>query len=383
MNPSRGPLAFTGRLAASACLASRPVTPAINFDISVLALQRFRAAYGQLGLPAPTLLRNLPERGWMPLSEPLAWLRDGSGQELAQAIRFQLGGATLQQWYHEAGGFTVCPTAVQVLRHHVSVGSYAQLVRGAPEQTGSFRLQTLDEDHGLATVFSSTPFCREWERGLIQGALDAPGDLLFSDVGWDPTRSLFLLRFVSEANRSHVRWALGEPEEPKVWRLRNRVRQLEQHNAYLEARVQPEPGARGGGASSAWLDPVSGAAQEGHLAERLRLIAQQPLPPPACLIAYGLQRQPTPEELRALGDAGHAATRRDDLLARLGEHDLGLLLKDIELPAARRVAQRLGARLQDQLGLSPRVIVMPYQGGSELALIALAKAALKTPAGNG
>jgi GGDEF domain-containing protein len=312
-----------------------------NLLISALALQRFRAACEQLDLPPPTLLRRLPERGWLPLSDPLAWLRDTSGQELPPALRFQLGAATLQQWYHEAGGFTLCPSAVQVLRHHVSVGSYAQMVRGVPEQIGSLRLQSLDENSGLATVFSSTPFCREWERGMLQGALDAPGDLLFSDVAWDPARHLFLLRFVSEANRGHIPWALGEPEELKVWRLRNRVRQLEQHNLYLEARVQPEPSARGGGASSAWLDPLSGAAQEAHLAERLRLLAEQPLPPPICLIAFGMADPPGAEQLRRLGAAGQAMTRRDGLLARLGEHQLALLLRDIEVPAAERVAQRL------------------------------------------
>lgn len=344
--------------------------------ISAIALQRFKAGFALLGLPPPTLLRDLPERGWLPLPDPMAWLRDASGEVLAPSIRFQLGHATLQQWYHEAGGFTQCPSAVQVLQHHVSHGSFAQMVRGAAAATGAFRLESLNETHGQASVYSSTPFCREWERGLIQGALDAAGDLLFSDVNWDPVRSLFLLRLVAEDNRHAIPWALGEPEEAKVWRLRNRVRQLEQGNAYLEARARPQPTARGS-SSTEWLDPISGAAQEAHLAERLRVLARQPLPPAACLVAFGLAHPPSTEALRQMGAAGQAATRRDDLLARLGEHDLALLLIDIEVAAAQRVAQRLVDRLTDQLGQAPRHMVLPYQGGDEVVMLTLAKAALR------
>ena len=95
-------------MAGEAGLPSKPtVNPVTNLQISALALRRFHAAYEQLGLPPPTLLRNLPERGWLALSEPLAWLRDGGGQELPAAVRFQLGAATLQQWYHVAGGFAL------------------------------------------------------------------------------------------------------------------------------------------------------------------------------------------------------------------------------------------------------------------------------------
>lgn len=354
-------------------------TPALG--ISAIVLQRVRHAYDKLELPSPALLRQLPGKGFLPFDDPYAWLRDGSGEVLAAAVRFQIGSSTLQDWYHEANGFALCPTALQTLRHHASIDSFGQWARGEPARLGHFRLMGLDEEQGLGSVHSSTPFCREWERGLIQGALDAAGDLLFSDVSWDPAHSSFQLRFVTEDNREQVRWALGEPEEAKVWRLRNRVRQLEQQTAYLEARPSGAGlSPRSGMASSSWLDPISGATQEAHLADRLRALALQPIPPRACVVAFGLDAAPSGEQLRQLGQAGHAVTRRDDLLARLGEHALALLLHEVDEVGARRVAQRLAERLNEQLASRLRVAVLGFEGGSEHRLLAVAKARLAAAA---
>lgn len=348
-------------------------------DISALALQRVRGVYEELALPLPALLQQLPPSGWLPLQDPLAWLRDTGGEPLAPPLRFQLGLRTLHQWYHESAGFASCPGALDVLRHHVQVGSYSQLVRGNSEDIGRFALQSLDEAAGTAEVVSSSPFCRDWERGLIQGALDAAGDLLYSDVRWEPRTGRFQLRFVSEGNREQVSWALGEPEESKVWRLRNRVRQLEQQNAYLEARArQPAllglPPALG---SAEWLDPITGAASEAHLLERLQQLAKSPLPPRLCLVAYGLAAQPSPEQLRQLGAAGLRVTRRGDLLARLGEHQLLLLLQDIDAATGERVVQRMVALLQAQLSSELRVALLPWQGGSVAGLLSRARARLQ------
>lgn len=344
-------------------------------DISALVLQRVRAVYDELALPLPALLKDLPPRGWLPLADPLAWLRDASGQPLPVALRFHLGLRTLHQWYHDAAGFAICPSALDVLRHHVQVGSYAQTARG--EGRGQFALAQLDEASGTAAVASSTPFCRDWERGLIQGALDAAGDLLYSDVRWDEAAGLFQLRFVSEANRERVRWAVDRAEEAKLWRLRNRVRQLEQHNAYLEARALLPSGPRElAPAALDWLDPVSGAATEAHLHERLQQLAAAPLPPRVCLLAYGLRDRPAPEELRQLGAAGLRLTRRADLLARLGEHALVLLLHDIEIGTARTVGLRMVEGLRAELGDRLRYAVLAWQGGSAETLLREARATL-------
>lgn len=344
-------------------------------DISALALQRVRAVYEQLALPLPALLMQLPERGWLPLPDPLAWLRDAGGQPLPIALRFQLGLRTLHHWYHEAAGFAICPGALDVLRHHVQVGSYAQLTRG--DGRGQFALAELDEAAGTAAVASSTPFCRDWERGLIQGALDAAGDLLYSDVRWDEAAGRFQLRFVSEANRERVRWAFDQAEEARLWRLRNRVRQLEQQNAYLEARtLLPAPHGNSAPAALDWLDPLSGAASEAHLHERLQQLAAAPLPPRVCLLPYGLRERPAPEQLRQLGAAGLRLTRRADLLARLGEHSLVLLLHDIDIATARTVAQRMVEGLRAELGDHLRYAVLAWQGGSAEALLREAQTTL-------
>lgn len=344
---------------------------------SSLALQRVRAAYAQLGLPAPALLRQLPAQGWLPLTDPLAFLRDAGGEPLPAAARFQLGSQLIDDWYHEAAGFTRCPGALDVLQHHVRAGSYAQMARGSA--AGSFALLQLDETAGLAHVHSSTPFCRDWERGLIQGALDAPADLLYSDVRWDAASSRFELRFITDTNRTSVHWALGEPEAERVWRLRERVRRLEQRNAWLEARPADARPTRQS-ASADWLDPLTGAASEAHLLERLRQAGQEALPPRLCLLAYGLEGGAAPEALRQLGAAGLRLSRRGDLLARFGETDLALLLHEIDADAARRVALRLADSLAAPLRARLRASVLSWQGGDPSSLLARARARLQLSA---
>lgn len=343
-------------------------------EISVLALARVRAVHEALALPPPALLEQLPARGWLPLADGLAFLRQPGGAPLPPAVRRQLGHQLLSDWYHQAGGYAQCPQALDVLRHHMRAGSYAQMARG--EGAGRFALLDIDEAAGLAHVHSSTPFCRDWEAGMIQGALDAPGDLLFSDVRWDAAQQRFELRFVSESNRTQVRWALGEPDETRLWRARNRVRQLEQQLAYHEARPQSGLGAAQARASSEWLDPLTGAASEAHLLERLQQAAQAPLPPRLCLLAFGLD-MPAGEALRQLAAAGLRATRHHDLLARLGEHDLALLLADVDGHAAAGVAGRLAAGLPAPLRRRLQLALLPWTRGSAAALLAQAKAELR------
>ena len=189
----------------------------MNLQLSNLLLNRIRAVYEQLQLPLPAALRRLRATGWTPFSDALAFLRDAGGEPLAPAVRSFVGARVIDDWYQQAGGYAVCQQAMDVLRLHVQQGSFGQSVRG--EGAGRFELLDLDEAHGIGHVQSSTPFCREWERGLIQGSLDAPGDLLYSDVRWIEAQQRFELRFVSDANRERVAWALGEPEDA-AWIVR-------------------------------------------------------------------------------------------------------------------------------------------------------------------
>jgi hypothetical protein len=347
-------------------------------DISVSALLRVRDVYEQLDLPLPKLLGHLPEAGWLAVDDPQAWLRDPQGNSLPLAMRFHLGSRILDNWYHRSDGFTLCPTSVQVLRHHAKPDGYGRLVKGAAKEIGDFRLIDLDEAAGSALIHSSTPFCREWERGMVQGALDAAGDLLYSEVRWVQAQSAFEVRFVCEDNRSGIGWALGEPEEPKVWRLRNRVRQLEQRNAYLDACGHlPKPQTAERNVSSGWLDPITGAVAEEELAERLHVCAQSPLPPALSLVVYAVDGPHSNDQQRQLSLAGQRATRRHDLLANLGEDGLALLLHEVDEASAQRIAQRMADDLQPQLVNELLIRVLPWQGGAVGAFLAKAKAALQ------
>ncbi|MBN8503559.1 MAG: hypothetical protein J0L58_03720 [Burkholderiales bacterium] len=322
-------------------------------EVSVELLSRVVAAYEQLGLQPPALLRSLPVQGWLPLPDPLAFLRDASGEPLAAPVREQLGAQVVDDWYHAAGGYSQCQTALDVLRLHVQMGSYGLVARGP--SCGSFKLLALDEAAGMAQVHSSTPFCRHWEAGLIQGALDATGDLLYSDVRWMADLQRFELRFVSDGNRANVAWALGEPEDARVWRLRDRVRRLEKRNAYLEARPAGTV-STARRSSPDWLDPLTGAATEAHLVAHLRQMAQLPLPPQLCVLSYGVRGGTDAQALRELGAAGQRLTRGADLLARLGEDRLALVLHEVDREAGGRIADRLrqglDAALQERLALA-------------------------------
>lgn len=344
----------------------------MNLQLSNLLLNRIRAVYEQLQLPLPAALRRLRATGWTPVSDALAFLRDAGGEPLAPAVRSFVGMRVIDDWYQQAGGYALCQQAMHVLRLHVHQGSFGQSVRG--EGAGQFALLDLDETHGIGHVRSSTPFCREWERGLIQGSLDAPGDLLYSDVRWIEAQQRFELRFVSDANRERVAWALGEPEDARVWRLRDRVRRLEQANAYLEARPAAAA-ALPRRASSDWLDPLTGAASEAHLVERLRQTAQEALPPQLCLLVCGLSaRQADAESMRTLGAAALRLTRGADLLARVGEDRLALLLHDVDEQAGERVAQRLREGLPPQLADALELRLHPWRGTPIGALIASLRA---------
>lgn len=335
-------------------------------EISVALLARARAAYERLGLAPPAQLRSLPAQGWLPLPDPLAFLRDAGGEPLAAPVRAHLGALVVDDWYHAAGGYSQCQSALDVLRLHAQMGSYSLHARGPG--CGQFKLLALDETAGTAQVHSSTPLCRHWEAGLIQGALDATGDLLYSDVRWVAERQQFELRFVSDANRTEVAWALGEPEDARVWRLRDRVRRLEQQNAYLEARPAGTASATRR-SSPDWLDPLTGAATEAHLVAHLRQLAQLPLPPQLCVLSYGLQGGTDAQSLRELGAAGQRLTRGADLLARLGEDRLALVLHEVNGDAGERIAERLRQGLSPSLREALVLGLHTWRGDSVGALL--------------
>ncbi len=358
-------------------------------SVSTDALRRVRLAYQDLSLPLPSLLAQLPEADdghSLSLEDHRAWLRDPAGQLWPAEVRVQLGLDVMHIWYHHADGYARYPQGLQVIRQHLCGEAGDQgLAHGACQLSGQPELLELDEAQGLARIRPRSPVCEAWGRGVLQGALDAAGDLLYSEVQWRDDVGEFRIRFVSESNRPHVRFAMGAAEETMIWRLRNRVRQLEQQNAYLLARGRgPETTAVSPNASSAWLDPVSGAVSETHLRDRLLSLTQgaNPLPPRLCLLAYGLVKGiPNNAQIQRLGEVGQGLTRREDLLARLGSQGLALLLVDAELSTGQRIAARLKERLGAEFGQQLRCVVHAWEGGSVSSFLVGAKSQLIQSAG--
>lgn len=74
----------------------------------------------------------------------------------------------------------------------------------------------LDDAAGFAVIESSTPFSRDFERGLIMGGMLAPGDLWYVKVDHDDDPHRFVITFrptVSLADRAHR----GEVPGPDQW----------------------------------------------------------------------------------------------------------------------------------------------------------------------
>ncbi len=363
---------------------SRHFPPFPMIPVSTDALRRVRLAYQDLALPLPGLLAQLPEGDdglSLSLEDHQAWLRDANGQLWAEPVRVQLGLDVMQIWYHHADGYARYPQGMQVIRQHLCGEAEVQgFTHGACHMSGQPCFLEFDEAQGFARIKPRAPVCAAWARGVLQGALDAAGDLLYSEVQWREDEGEFRIRLVSAANRARVRFATGDVEDAMVWRLRNRVRQLEQHNAFLMARGRStESTPVNANATPAWLDPVSGAVSETHLRERLLSLTQgsSPLLPRICLLSIGLvDCAPTNEQIQRISEMGQSLTRRNDLLARLGLQGLALLLVDAELSTGQRIAMRMKEKLAMELGPHLRTVVQVWEGGSVSSFLMRAQAQL-------
>jgi hypothetical protein len=100
----------------------------------------------------------------------------------AEAILLRVGIEMMQAWYHYGPGRKLVSSGVGFLRYQTGSGGFESVLKGPREMIGSFSLEELDEEKGLAVVHSTTPFDRDMERGVLIGGMLAPGDLDYVDV---------------------------------------------------------------------------------------------------------------------------------------------------------------------------------------------------------
>jgi len=110
-------------------------------------------------------------------------------------IKERIGTEMMRLWYERGPGRSIVARGVDFIHHQTGSEGYHGVTRGPSNDVGAFTLTALDEESGTARVWSTTPFDRAVERGVLLGGLSLAGDLVYVDVdnGADP--SVFEIRF--------------------------------------------------------------------------------------------------------------------------------------------------------------------------------------------
>ncbi len=117
------------------------------------------------------------------------------GYDNAGPIFERVGIEMMIAWYESGAGKEHVARGVDFLRFHAGELGYASVVRGPEELTGSFRLTMLHETARVALVHSTTPFNKDFERGLIIGGMSGPRDLELVDVDNHPDAQFYRIEF--------------------------------------------------------------------------------------------------------------------------------------------------------------------------------------------
>jgi len=131
---------------------------------------------------------------------PFKILRDLEGiitqkYENVEPILERMGIEMMQVWYNFGPGKQIIHGGVDFLRFQTGSEGYASVVKGPEEIVGSFKLEKIEEKLGKALIYSTTPFNKNVERGVIIGGMSAPGDLDYIDVNNDEDEHYFNIEF--------------------------------------------------------------------------------------------------------------------------------------------------------------------------------------------
>ena len=97
-------------------------------------------------------------------------------------ILLRVGIEMMNGWYHFGPGKDIIKRGVDFLHFQTGSQGYVSVVKGSKEEVGDFHLESIDEKKGKAVVYSTTPFNRKMECGVLIGGMLAPGDLDYVDV---------------------------------------------------------------------------------------------------------------------------------------------------------------------------------------------------------
>ncbi len=148
------------------------------------------------GLEANDLIKDIEVNKWYHFEI----LRDierivVESYENVEPILERVGMEMMQIWYNFGPGKQIIDGGVDFLHFQSGSQGYASVVKGSDELVGSFKLVKLEEKLGKALIYSTTPFDKNLERGVIIGGMSAPGDLDYIDVNNDEDEHYFNIEF--------------------------------------------------------------------------------------------------------------------------------------------------------------------------------------------
>lgn len=146
----------------------------------------------------------------------------------------RIGVEVMKVWYEFGPGKQVITCGVDFIRFQTSSQGYHSVIQGPPERTGSFTLESLDEDAGVAVIHSTTIFPRALERGVLMGGIRLAGDIAYLRVDNSDEPDRFHIRFVPGREPSTPWPAQQELAEP-LWRLRDLEEQRERDQQFWRA----------------------------------------------------------------------------------------------------------------------------------------------------
>ena len=110
-------------------------------------------------------------------------------------IREQIGVEVIRFWYQSAADKSKIRNGVDFLHYQTSSEGYYSVVDGSSELIGDFALRAIDPEAGTAVVYSTTPFYKDLERGILRGGLEIGGQFVYIDVDNSADERIYQLEF--------------------------------------------------------------------------------------------------------------------------------------------------------------------------------------------
>ena len=148
------------------------------------------------GSKASSLISDIDVNEWYPFER----LRELErivieSYENAGPILERVGMEMMFSWYKYGPGKNIIKKGIDFLYFQTDSQGYASVIKGPEELVGTFKLVEIDEENGKALIYSTDPFNKDMERGIIIGGMSAPGDLDYIDVKNDEDEHYFKMEF--------------------------------------------------------------------------------------------------------------------------------------------------------------------------------------------